>query len=118
MSEVLEFFPTQDVTGNSGASATYYSPIFDVTEFASIEVELRAYVFSGTGTVDAKGGECIDPCLNDGSFSESFAGLLVSASGTADQETYDNPLRFLRIRLVVSAGIQATIAVRGVARRP
>jgi hypothetical protein len=118
MSQAIDFFPRQNLCGNSGTSADFYSEIFDATEFGTLDVELRAYALSGAGSVTALYQECIDPCLNDGSWSSPYSALTVSSSGSASQATYSNPLGFVRYKVTVPAGIQATIAVRGVARRP
>lgn len=110
MAELLRFFPKQTLRGKSSGTVTYYSEIFDVSEFAELEVH---YVHWAGDTITTRLQVTSDP-----TFSHWFPFNTKTVSGgTNNVLPYSGLLRFARIYADFGANEETTFQIEGVARR-
>ena len=113
MGEVVNFFPRQTLV-YAAANDTYYSEIFDMTDWASMTLEARLYFDSGSATLTVTLEETWDPTLQNWELSDVDPAPLSSAAASIAKMSASNLLRFTRVTISSSAVTNATLSVQGI----
>lgn len=108
MAEVIRFFPRQTLKG----AATYYSEIFDVSEYAEVEVHLVGWAGD---PVDVKIYTSNDSAFTTAGWS-GYAPVTVSG-GVNEVQSYSECLRYVVAEVVLQANEEITLQIDGVGRR-
>jgi hypothetical protein len=117
MAELLRFFRRQTLVGDATGSS-YYSDVFDVTEYSHITLALRVYENSvgGANTVTAILQETSDPTLT-GAWEALETIQTLSGAPDVVMGRASHPLRFVRVNIrLPPAACRVTLLCDGVAR--
>ena len=119
MAQIIRFFPKQGV-GPLTTAVTMYGNSYEIPGIAQIVAELRAYSFSGAGSVSAFIQDCMDPAqAPDTVWRDLASATLTGGVGSLSVSAYinaSNLQRYCRGKFIVTNVTGAMLAFEGVGR--
>jgi hypothetical protein len=119
MAKVMEFLPKATFLGTpQSGGQDYFSDIFEMVDVGKLTFSLQVFGISATGGPNITGTlqETNDLCFVDGSWFQigSFSVTGVSFG----KQTVSGLRRFVRAKVTMPSGINATLSLKGIGREP
>ncbi len=112
MAKVIELIPKQSIR----VSTTLYSSVYEVTDYACMCFELRAFVYSGSATITGTIEHTADPDLDPNSWVSYTSGTVSAATGNCFGNGSTPPLRFMRGKVVTASTNSGVLHFQCIAR--
>lgn len=116
MAETIKYFDGITLKA-TGADGVFYSPIINSVEYNSITSSIRALTFSGASlTITGQVQTTFDPSYEDSSW-VTIDTVTIAATGTPGSGVAaSTPFRYLRAKVTVPNGSEATLYFESSAR--